>query len=151
MAARVKWCKQKLFRDQVDWIKVLFSNESMFCLSHGNQGICVWRLKQEAYIKECLKCLVKFVTSVMVWDCTTAEGPGRLCIVFTIVNSEIYQDILEHFMIPLAEDLCDDFLFQQDLASSDTSKSTTKWLKEKDITVLPWPVNSPDLNLIENL
>ena len=59
----------------------------------------------------------------------TTEGSGRLCIDFTTVNSEIYQEILENFMIPSAEDLCDDdFLFQQDLASSHSSKSTTKWL-----------------------
>ena len=55
-------------------------------------------------------------------------------------------------MIPSAQDLCDDdFLFQQELASSHTSKSTTKWLKEKDITLFPWPANSPDLNPTENL
>ena len=88
----------------------------------------------------------------MVWKCMTAEDPGRFCFVFTIVKLEIYQEILEHFMIPLDEDLCDDdFLFQQDLASSHTSKSLTKFLKEKDITILPWPVNSAYLNPIENL
>lgn len=151
-AARVKWCKQRLFWDHDDWKKILFSDESVFCVSHGNQGIRVWRLKHEAYKKECLKRSVKFATSVMVWGCMTAEGPGRLCIVSTTVNSEVYKEILEHFMIPSAEDLCDDdFLFQQDLASPHASKSTTKWLKDKDIPVLPWPANSPDLNPIENL
>ena len=151
-AARVRWCKQRLFGGQDDWKKVLFSDESMFCVSHGHQGIRVWRLKQEAYIKECLKRSVKFASSVLVWGCMTAEGPGRLCIVSTTVNSDVYQEIFENFMIPSAEDLCDDdFLFQQDLASCHTSKSTTKWLKEKDITVLPWLANSPDLNPIENL
>ena len=63
----------------------------------------------------------------MVLGCMTAKSPGRLCIAFTTVNSEVYQEILEHFMIPSVEDLCyDDFLLQQDLASSHTSKSTTK-------------------------
>ena len=55
-------------------------------------------------------------------------------------------------MIPSVEDLCDDdFLIQQDLSSSHSSKSTTKWLEEKDITITPWPANSADLNPIENL
>ena len=50
----------------------------------------------------------------MVWGCMTAEGPGRLCIAFTTVSSEVYQDIPKHFMIPSAEDICDaNFLFQQ--------------------------------------
>ena len=86
MAGRVKWCKQKVFWDQDDWENVLFSDESMFCVSHGNQCMRVWRLKQEAYNKKCLKNLVKFATSVMVWGCMTAEGLGRMCIVFTAVN-----------------------------------------------------------------
>ena len=136
MAARVKRCKQRLFWDQDDWKKVLFIYESMFCVAHGNQGICVWRLKQESYYKECLKHSVKFATSVVVWGCMTAKEPGRLCIVFTTVNSEIYQEILEHFMIPSAEDLCDDyFLFQQ--ASFYTSKSKTNWLKKEGHNCTP--------------
>ena len=55
-------------------------------------------------------------------------------------------------MIPSVEDLCDDdFLFQQDLTSSHSSKSATEWLKEKDITLLPCLANSFDQNPIENL
>ena len=88
----------------------------------------------------------------MVRGCMTAKGLGRLCIVFTTVNSENNQEIHERFRIPSAEDLCDDdFLFQQDLAYFHTFKSTSRWLKEKDITILPWPVNSAYLNPIENL
>ena len=55
MAARVKWCKQRLFWYQDDWKKMLFSDKSMLCVSHGNHGIRVWGLEQETYHKECLK------------------------------------------------------------------------------------------------
>jgi len=34
---------------------------------------------------------------------------------------------------------------------SDKSKSTKKWLTERNIEILPWPANSPDLYHIENL
>ena len=51
-----------------------------------------------------LKLLIKFVTSVMVGDFKTAQGSGRLYIVFTKVNSEMYQEILEHFMILSSEE-----------------------------------------------
>ena len=35
--------------------EILFSDESMFCVSYGNQDIRVRRMKQEALDKECLK------------------------------------------------------------------------------------------------
>lgn len=44
------------------------------------------------------------------------------------------------------------YFFQQDNASIHTSDSTVSYLREiKDLTILPWPSRSPDLNPIENL
>ncbi len=44
-----------------------------------------------------------------------------------------------------------DFIFQQDLATAHTAKSTKSWLNEHGVGVLDWPANLPDLNPIENL
>ncbi len=44
-----------------------------------------------------------------------------------------------------------DFIFQQDLAPAHTAKGTESWFNDHGVTVLDWPVNSPDLNPIENL
>ena len=42
-------------------------------------------------------------------------------------------------------------LFQHDLAPAHTAKNTKTWFNDRGSTMLDWPANSPDLNLIENL
>ena len=54
----------------------------MFRVFYGNQGLCIWMLKLEAFEKKYLKGSVKFLTFVMVWGCMTAQDPGKLCTVF---------------------------------------------------------------------
>ena len=90
MGVRVKGCKQRLFWSQDHWKKVLFSDESIFCVFHGKQGIRILRFKKEAFPAERLKHSLKFATSVMVWGCMIARGPHTLCIVYKKIISEVY-------------------------------------------------------------
>ncbi len=77
----------------------------------------------------CLKSSVKFPQSVMVWAAMSSAGVGPLCFLKSTVNAAIYQDILEHFMLPSADKLYGDpdFIFQQDLAPAHTVKDTKSW------------------------
>ncbi len=133
--------------------KVLFSDKSTFCISFGNQGPRVWRKSGEAQNPCCLKSSVKFPQSVMIWAAMSSAGFGPLCFLKSTVNAAIYQDILEHFMLPSADKFYGDadFIFQQDLAPAYTAKGTKSWFSDHDVTVLDWPTNSPDLNPIKNL
>ncbi len=133
-------------------VQILFSEESKFCISFGNQGPRVWRKSGEAQNPCCLKSSVKFPRSVMIWAAMSSAGVGSLCFLNT-VNAAIYQDILEHFMLPSADKLYGDadFIFQQDLAPTHTAKVTKSWFNDHGVTVLDWPADSPDLNPIDNL
>ncbi len=67
---------------------------------------------------------MKFPQSVMIWAAVSSAGVGPLCFLKYKVNAAIYQEILEHFMLPSADKLYGDadFIFQQDLASAHTAK-----------------------------
>ncbi len=120
------WAKEKKTWTVAQWSKVLFSEESKFCISFGNQGPRVWRKNGEAQNPCCLKSSVKFPQSVMVWTAMSSAGVGPLCFLKSTVNAAIYQEILEHFTLPSAVKLYGDadFIFQQDLAPAHTAKGT---------------------------
>ncbi len=111
------------------------------------------RKRGEAHSPSCLKSSVKFAQSVMIWGAMSSAGVGLFSFLKTNVTAPVYQEILEHFMLPSADQLFKDadFIFQQDLVPAHTAKSTKSWLSDHGVGVLDWPANSPDLNAIENL
>ncbi len=83
---RLTWAKKK------NWTvaqrsKVLFSDESKFSISFGNQGPRVWRKGGEAHSPSCLKSSVKCPQSVMIWGAMSSAGVGPLCFLKTNVNT----------------------------------------------------------------
>ncbi len=143
------WAVEKKNWTVAQWSKVLFSDESKFCISFGNQGPRVWRKSGESMLLE-----VQCEISSQWWFGLPCHLLVLVhCVFWSTVNAAIYQEILEHFMLPSADKLYGDadFIFQQDLAPAHTAKGTKSWFSDHGVTVLDWPANSPDLNPIENL
>ncbi len=68
----------------------------------------------------------------------SSAGVGPLCFLRSKVNTAVYQEVLEHFMLPAADQLYGDadFSFQQDLAPAHSAKATSTWFKDHGIPVL---------------
>ncbi len=85
------WAKEKKNWNVAQWSKVLFSDESKFCISFGNQGSRVCRKGGEAHSTSCLKSSVKFPQSVMIWGAMSSAGVGPLCYWKTNITATVYQ------------------------------------------------------------
>ena len=57
-----------------------------------------------------------------------AGGVGHLCFLKSNVNTEVYQQVLEYFMLPAGEEIFGgaDFTFQQDLAPAHSARLTVR-------------------------
>ncbi len=103
----------------------MFSDESTFCTFFGNQDPRVWRKRGEAQNPHCFRSSVKFTQSAVVWGAMSSAGFGPLCFLRSKVNTAVYQEVLEHFMLPAADQLYGGayFIFQQDLAPAHNAKA----------------------------
>ena len=149
------WAKTLLEWPLTHWNDVIFSDESCFCLQHDSGVFRVWRTADEAENPLCF--LPKFVNtvSVMVWGCIGPNGVGKLAVWERSVNSNYYQEIMHQNLKESVEIIYGvqnhTFIFQQDNAPCHTAIATKKYLKRMGILLLPWPSQSPDLNIIENV
>lgn len=137
------------------WEDVIFSDESRFCL-HDDSGVFrVWRTTSEADNPKYFRPTFVNTASVMVWGCIGPSGVGKLAVCERPINSAYYQEILRENLKKSVKMIYGNkqspFIFQQDNAPSHSSIATKQYFKRKGILVLPWPSQSPDLNIIENV
>lgn len=99
------------------WSKVLFFGESKSCISFGNQGprsLEAERRCSESKLPE-VRCRVSTVGDGLFYQ---VKG-----------QRSAYQQILEHSMLALANQLY---------------KDTNTWLKDHGVAVFDWPTNTSD-------
>ena len=81
-------------------------------------------------------------------------GVGRLHCIKGIMNAQKYCSILEQSLLGTLQAHSlgpEDIIFQQDNDSKHTSKAARAWFQDHHISLLPWPANSPDMNIIEHV
>ena len=69
------------------------------------------------------------------------------------MNRAMYKEILNKNLFESVNnmEIEEEYIFQQDNDSKHISRVVKDFLLEKEVNILQWPTNSPDLNPIENL
>jgi hypothetical protein len=154
--SRLAWGKKTLEDwEGRDFESVVYSDESPFKL-YGSDGILYCRrgVNEDLKVQNVQQKLKHGGGKVMVWGCITSRGFGRLVRVDGIMNAEKYCQILEEGLLGTLRDYniaAESIWFQQDNDPKHTSHRAEDWFKSHSIDVLPWPSNSPDMNIIENV
>lgn len=144
-SARLAFASNSI-KNNVEWSKVVWSDEKKFNLD-GPDGI-------KFYWHDVRKEPITFSKrqfgggSLMIWGAFVGDTIFDLHIMEGTYDAERYTDMLEERLVPFMQQ---DWIFMQDGASIHRAKHTKQWLKERNIPILEWPANSPDLNPIENL
>lgn len=152
---RLEWAKEHASWTMDQWKKVIWSDETRISIFGSDGLFYVRRRPGEECLPECLRPTMKHPVCIMIWGCMSWHGIGRIQVINGMLNAVRYvQEVLEPKLLPSVHDIYGDsaeFIFQQDGAPCHTARHCLKWFKDKNIELLDWPGNSPDLNPIENL
>uniref|UniRef100_A0A8C7G790 Transposase n=1 Tax=Oncorhynchus kisutch TaxID=8019 RepID=A0A8C7G790_ONCKI len=150
---RLLWAQTHHHWTRQDWQKVFFTEESRFSLTSGDGRICVYRRRNERYTEACTLEQDRFGCGgyVMVWGGVSQHHRSELVVIAGNLNAVRYrEDILLPHVVPFLQAHPDTTL-QHDNATSHTARSVRDFLQDTDVSVLPWPAKSPDLNPIEHV
>ena len=86
----------------------------------------------------------------MVWCGVSQHHQTELVVIAGNLHAVRYrEDILLPHVVPFLQ-AHPDMTLQHDNATSHTARSVSDFLQDRNVSVLPWPANSPDLNPIEH-
>jgi hypothetical protein len=138
---------------------VIWSDESSLTLLPTSGRVCIWRTPKKAYNSECV---VPTVThgrgSVMVWAAVSWYSilvVPLLHFMVELLQGSTWTCWVIRCILPMIQTLLlnNDAVFQDDSASVHTAETVQSWFEvhEVELQHLPWPTQSPDLNIIERL
>jgi transposase len=152
---RKKWAEEHENWSQENWNAVAFSDESIFHV-FGSDGLeWCWRRPGEQLDPRFTKKKLKHGGGkVVVWGMITRFGVGRIVRIEGMLVKELYVEILQDDVLGSFRDLglnYRHFYFQQDNDPKHTAKLVKAWFEKHHVDLLPWPPNSPDINIMENV
>ena len=140
-----------LLDSNFDFSRIIFSDESRFCLTPDNK--LRW-IRRGDSTPNCFEETEKFNVSVMVYGAIGIGYKSKLVLCSDGVDNLEYRKIIDEsnmFNVLDARYGQGNYTFMQDGAPAHKSILTTLYLKKRCSFINCWPANSPDLNPIEHL
>ena len=135
-----------------DWHAWVFSDESSFPLINSNGRIYVRRLLNEAMQEDTVQPYSAFSKKIMVWGAISSAGVGPLVRVDGTLNGEGYLQMLRYRLKKYYPRLFNgELIWQEDNAKPHKARVVQQWFEDRNVQVVDWPAQSPDLNIIENV
>lgn len=149
---RLEFARQYL---DFDFQNVVFSDEKTFSSSECGR-LTLYRTNNTRYEqRNVIEDRSSGRINVGFWGWMSAAGPGELVEIGGRLNSRKYVDILNDTLVPTVNVFYPNqpFPFVQDNSSVHTARYTKAWFQANrhNVTLLPFPPKSPDINPIENL
>ncbi|UYV76443.1 hypothetical protein LAZ67_14000409 [Cordylochernes scorpioides] len=146
---RLEWCRARSTW-MTEWHRVVFSDESRFCLSSDSRRVRVWRRRGESSNPAAI---VERPTvrqrGIMVWGAIAYDSRSPLLRIHGTMTAQRYvDDVLRPVTLPYLQGV-PNALYQQDNARPHTARISQQALQ--DVQMLPWPPYSPDLSPIEHV
>ncbi|UYV74550.1 GIGYF1 [Cordylochernes scorpioides] len=146
---RLEWCRARSTW-MTEWHRVVFSDESRFCLSSDSLRVRVWRRRGE---RSNPAAIVERPTvrqrGIMVWGAIAYDSRSPLLRIQGTMTAQRYVDVvLRPVTLPYLQGV-PNALYQQDNARPHTARISQQALQ--DVQMLPWPLFSPDLSPIEHV
>lgn len=73
---RLDWCLRHQHWTLEDWKNVIWSDETSIIILHRRGGYRVWRTKDEAFVRSCIRERWKGASEFMFWGCFSYEKKG---------------------------------------------------------------------------
>ncbi|UYV80733.1 hypothetical protein LAZ67_19001562, partial [Cordylochernes scorpioides] len=146
---RLEWCRARSTW-MTEWHRVVFSDESCFCLSSDSRRVRVWRRRGE---RSNPAAIVERPTvrqrGIMVWGAIAYDSRSPLLRIQGTMTAQRYvDDVLRPVTLPYLQGV-PNALYQQDNARPHTARISQQALQ--DVQMLPWLPYSPDLSPIERV
>lgn len=153
-AARLRYAREHLEWTMDNWKNVLFTDECKVKFFSVDREVRVWRREGERFSEPCIHGTDRFGgPSVMIWGGISLYAKTEPVILNegTVTASSYIEQVVRPHVIPFSQRLGNNFVFMHDKARAHTARLTQRALSEANITILPWPAMSLDLNPIEHL